>query len=179
MNEKHLELRPDEHVITTVRRHWYRLAIEAGALVFIFIIVLVVTGLAETLLLAVRTPDLSLSKPLALGAFMIGLFGLLLWMRFFALWSDHWLDVWLVTDQRIIDIEQKGFFSREVSSFPLERIQDVTYEVHGLIATWLHFGDVRVQTASISNDFIMRQVPFPDLVKGSVMSVLENKKPHQ
>jgi uncharacterized membrane protein YdbT with pleckstrin-like domain len=89
-------------------------------------------------------------------------------MHFFAMWSDHWLDMWIITNKRVIDIEQHGFFRREVSSFPLDRIQDVTYGMNGIIATWLKFGDVRIQTASISDTFIMREVPFPEEVKDAI-----------
>jgi len=75
-----------------------------------------------------------------------------------------------------VDIEQHGFFKREVSSFPLSKVQDVTYTVSGIIPTWLHFGDVRIQTASISEDFIMKQIPFPDLVRDRLEDLLQESK---
>ena len=108
------------------------------------------------------------------GVFVISCVTLLLWMKFFAVWSDHWLDAWVITNKRIIDIEQKGFFRREVSSFPLNRIQDTTYNISGILAMWLHFGDVRIQTASITDDLVMRQVPFPEDVKEHVARVLDH-----
>ena len=107
--------------------------------------------------------------------YVLSFVALLLWVRFFTSWSDHWLDAWVITNRRIIDIEQIGFFRRQVSSFPIDRIQDVTYDVAGVLAMWLHFGNIRIQTASISEDLVMKQVPFPEDVKEHLMSVLNNK----
>jgi uncharacterized membrane protein YdbT with pleckstrin-like domain len=107
-----------------------------------------------------------------LGVYLTAFVGLLLWMHFFSVWTDHWLDAWVVTNKRVIDIEQRGFFSRQVSSFPIERIQDVTFESTGVLATWLGYGDVRIQTASLSSDFIMRGVGDPAKVKEILMAAL-------
>jgi hypothetical protein len=51
---------------------------------------------------------------------------LILWVVFFIEWTDYYLDLWVITDRRIIDVEQKGFFHREVTSFAFNQIQDVT-----------------------------------------------------
>ncbi len=165
-------LHPDETILRTVRRHWFRVAVEAAGLGLVFLLTVLVVLAGEVF--ALTLPDTLVSRGVAgvLGVFVVATVGLFLWMKFFAVWSDHWLDVWIVTNRRIIDVEQKGFFIRQVSSFPLDRIQDVTYEVSGLIATWLNFGNVRIQTASISDDFIMRQVPHPNAVKDALMVAL-------
>lgn len=164
-----------EEIITTVRRHWFNLAVEGFADIFIFFVILVaVIGVDSFALFGDFAVDSG--KIVPLGFFFLGFIGLLLWMHFFASWSDQWLDAWIITNSRIIDIEQKGFFNREVSSFPLDKIQDITYTVAGIVPTWLHFGDIRIQTASISEDFIMRQVPFPEDIKEHLVQVLNKVK---
>ena len=70
-----------------------------------------------------------------------------LWLYGFLLWIDYWLDVWIVTDERVINIEQKGLFSRSVSELHFYNVQDVTTSVRGVIPTLLNYGDVEVQTA--------------------------------
>jgi len=164
-----------EEILVTVRRHWFSLAVEGFFNVVVFSFAIGFVSMVDVLLAYTQT-QVHVETVLPLGFFFVSLVGLVLWMRFFASWSDHWLDVWFITNKRIIDIEQKGFFTREVSSFPLEKIQDVTYTTAGIIATWLHFGDVRIQTASISEDFVMRQVPFPDIVKERLVSVMDKEK---
>jgi uncharacterized membrane protein YdbT with pleckstrin-like domain len=174
MNKKKLGLGDDEKIVVTLRRHWFHLAVEGIVYIFIFSLLATFVGVGEVYL-STQTGG-SMSKPLALGIFVLSFFGLIMWMRFFAAWSDHWLDAWIITDKRVIDIEQKGFFNRQVSSFPLDRIQDVTYDISGIIPMWLHFGNVRIQTASVSKDLIMRQVPFPDLAKERIMNVLPERR---
>lgn len=78
----------------------------------------------------------------------------LLFMYFFVLtilafitWVDYWLDMWIITNERIIDIEQKGLFRHEISEFGLDKIQDVTVESPGLLATFLRYGKISVHTA--------------------------------
>jgi uncharacterized membrane protein YdbT with pleckstrin-like domain len=167
-----LALAPDEHIQHIVRRHWYSLVVTGVADGIVFLLCAVVLGAFDSAPALQATFGIDNVRAILVSTYLISLVGLLLWMHFFAVWTDHWLDAWVVTNKRIIDIEQKGFFNRQVSSFPLERIQDVTYETRGLIAMWLHFGTVRIQTASISNDFILHQVPNPDLVKERVMDAI-------
>lgn len=162
-----IQLAEDEEVVTLIRRHWFHIAVRAAADLCIFFV------LAGVLVVVLSVLGQSTSVVLMpLGIYVLALVGLFLWMHFFAVWSDHWLDAWVITNKRVIDIEQKGFFSRQVSSFPLDRIQDVTYDISGIIAMWLKFGNVRIQTASISEDLIMKQVPFPEDVKEEIVAVL-------
>ena len=174
MINKVISLREGEKVVSIIRRHWYSLAIEGIVNIFIFTSVAVAVVLTNAVVFAEDTSG-EYTKFLTIGFFALGFLGLLLWMHFFISWSDHWLDAWIITTERVIDIEQHGFFTREVSSFPLEKIQDVTYTISGIIPTWLHFGNVRIQTASISEDLIMKQVPFPDLMKEQLVGVLQEK----
>jgi hypothetical protein len=51
-----------------------------------------------------------------------------------------------LTDQRFIQITQKGFFTRSVVDIALNQIQMINYEIVGLQETLLGFGTIRVQT---------------------------------
>lgn len=174
MNKGKVHLKEGERIITTIRRHWFSLAVEGFADVVIFCVLAIAIVGFDAFVIFQET-GVSVSKIVPLGIFALSFVGVILWMHFFASWSDHWLDAWIITNERVIDIEQHGFFRREVSSYPLERIQDVTYTVSGIIPTWLHFGDVRVQTASISDDLIMKQVPFPEDVKEQLIEMLKRR----
>lgn len=169
-----IQLQEGEEILTIVRRHWFHLAIEGIVDVVVFVGVFIVLSILDAIFLSGGGFDTQ--KSFAIVLYILSFVALLLWVRFFTSWSDHWLDAWVITNRRIIDIEQIGFFRRQVSSFPIERIQDVTYDVAGVIAMWLHFGNIRIQTASISEDLVMKQVPFPEDVKEHLMSVLNTKK---
>lgn len=61
-------------------------------------------------------------------------------------WISWYFSVYIVTDQRFIQILQKGLFTRSVVDIALPQIQMINYEVRGLQETLLGFGTIRVQT---------------------------------
>lgn len=176
MNIHAITLGEGERIIAVVRRHWFHLAVEGVVDAFIFLTLVLFVGIAESYFLRTEVASVLPHQSLSLSLYVLAFVALLLWMHFFASWSDHWLDAWIITNKRIIDIEQHGFFRRQVSSFPLDRIQDVTFSINGVIAMWLHFGNVRIQTASISDDLNMKQVSFPEDVKEAVVRALEQNR---
>ena len=104
---------------------------------------------------------------------------LFVWLFFFFSFIDYYLDVWIITSDRILDIQQHGFFSRVIAEQKLFRIQDVTSEVHGIIPTLLHYGDVHVQTAGTRQRFHFREVPFPDQVRDMIIKLVQKKRAKQ
>jgi hypothetical protein len=92
-----------------------------------------------------------------------------LWMSFFIQWTNYYLDVWYVTEKRIIDVEQKRLFHRSVSSLRFDKIQDISIEVRGLIDTFFDIGNIRVQTAAENSaDFVMLHAGSPDRVRNLI-----------
>lgn len=98
---------------------------------------------------------------------------LFVWLFFFFVFIDYYLDVWIITSERIIDVEQRGFFSRVISEQRLDKIQDVTSEVHGVAPTLLGYGDVFVQTAGARERFFFRQVPNPEQIRNTIIRLAE------
>lgn len=72
----------------------------------------------------------------------------------------------VVTDERIVDIDFHNMIYKEVSDANIDRIQDVTYRVGGVIRTLFNYGDVLIQTAGETPNFEFSAVPKPsDVVK--------------
>lgn len=103
--------------------------------------------------------------------FFSGIYILFIWLRLFLLIADYCLDVWIITDKRVVDIIQSGLFKREVSECRLDRIQDVTTRVEGLSPTIFDFGDVHIQTAGAIKEFVFRQVPDPYGIKNLLLDL--------
>ena len=99
---------------------------------------------------------------------------LIVWMLSFMTWTDYYLDVWVLTNKRIIDIEQKGFFRRDVSNFRYEQIQDMTVKVHGLLATFLDYGSLEVQTAGSSAKLDIQGVAKPNELRDVIFNRMES-----
>lgn len=73
-------------------------------------------------------------------------------------------NVYIVTDERVIDIDFYNLIYKEVSDASIDRIQDVTYNMGGVIRTMFNYGDVLIQTASEVPNFEFQAVPKPDKV---------------
>lgn len=94
-----------------------------------------------------------------------------LWIIAFIEWLDYYLDIWIVTDQRILDIEQNNLFHRIASEIDLKRVQDISSTVNGLLQTFFQYGDVKVQTASEENNINLKQIPHPVTVRREIMEL--------
>ena len=101
---------------------------------------------------------------------------MLLWTLFFLTWIDYYFDVWIITTKRIINIEQRGLFSREISELNFDKIQDVSTEVLGILPTFLNYGDVQIQTAAEQEKFLFRKIPNPYEVKDLLMNLQKGQR---
>lgn len=170
-----IELESDEAVIITVRKHWFVITLELLAIiimglmpVFIFIGLLIMTPSEAVLnFFETQTP--------------IIIFGLAVWLLLSAMatataWTHYYLDLWVITDRRIIVIDQLGFFNRKVSSFRLERLQDIKVSIKGLIPTLLNYGTVRAQTASAAeSNFESHFLPAPRELQSLIQTAMDSR----
>src|SRR3990167_7284967 len=83
----------------------------------------------------------------------------------FVHWLEFYLDVWVVTNERVINVDQRRLFSRRVSEVRLAQVQDITSEVEGFLHTFFKFGDINLQTAAESGKFTFKNIPNPDNVR--------------
>jgi len=78
-------------------------------------------------------------------------------------------DIYILTSQRIINIDQSSFFTRRVSEAELENIQNVTYEIKGPIRSFLNFGDIIVSTAGNTPGLTLKNVENPHFVQEKIV----------
>ncbi|MBU0670785.1 MAG: PH domain-containing protein [Patescibacteria group bacterium] len=153
--------REDEKVIMLLRRHWVILGRFIGLLLLLNLIPIVVAGFIFYFL----GWNINMESPLFIVAvLMISFYYLIVWLNYFHEFVDFHLDIWIVTDQRIINIEQIGLFNRVISELNILKVQDVTSEVKGKTQTVLNYGNVFIQTAGQQQRFIFEQVKNPEEV---------------
>lgn len=73
-------------------------------------------------------------------------------------------NVYIITDERIVDIDFYNLIYKEVSDANLDKIEDVSYKMGGVIRTLFNYGDVLIQTAAEVTNFDFMAVPYPDKV---------------
>ncbi len=161
----------DEQTVLFLRRHWIALANIAGYAIFFTL-----TPLLFVLLISAI--DIQPG-----GAFWGPILTILLAVYFIftaviliTQFTDYYLDTWVVTTERIINIEQKGLFARVISTLHLNQVQDVTAETKGFLNTFLTYGNVYIQTAGTRERFNFKTIDDPETVKHIIMKLVEDDK---
>lgn len=156
-----LKLHENEKIIRKVHRHW--IVIAGKAVAFVFLLIIPSAGLVFLLELNIES---SFITPFAFYLFSVYIF--VLSLLAFTSWVDYWLDMWIITNERIIDIEQKGLFRHGISEFGLDKVQDVTVEVPGFLATFLKYGKIIIHTAG-DQSFEAMDLPHVHEVKDLIL----------
>ena len=162
-----------EKIIQVLRRDIFILFKK----VLLFVLLIILPAIIFYAVIVSANPDLltgEISWPLIM--LLSSFYYLFIWLFFFFSFIDYYLDVWIITDERIIDIQQRGFFSRVISEQRLYRIQDVTSEAHGFFTTILKYGNVYIQTAGAKQRFLFQEVPEPEKVRNTIIKLAEKSK---
>lgn len=176
MNTELIKLEEDETILKVVRKHWFILfsqmfgVVIAGILPFILIALSSAFSITTTLLTELRVDGTVIS-------FFSGVWLLIINIALVGIWTDYYLDMWIITNKRIISIDQQGFFRRSVSSFRFERLQDITVDIKGFIETMLDFGRITADTAG-HDPFTIRGIPNPRGVKALILEHADHVHPN-
>lgn len=170
-----IKLEEDEKVLKVVRKHWFILAVEligaaCMALLPLFLWLGIIIGKGQAWI----------SWTVSDYGFILFFASLLWWiiciMLATMIWTHYYLDLWIITDRRLIVIQQLGFFNRKTSNFRLERLQDIKVRVSGIIATLLNFGTIRAQTASAADSsFKMTGLPDPRGLQATIQGAMDDR----
>lgn len=89
----------------------------------------------------------------------------------------HWyFNVYILTSERVVDIDWVNLLYKRLSSTHLANIQDVTYRQSGFIGSLFDFGNVYIQTAGTDPNFEFDAVPKPNFVVTEINKVLKKGK---
>lgn len=162
---KLISLTPGEEVLMEVRRHMIVFYARILILVGLFFFPLFISPFIVMLIDRVAPAEIGA----VVFGFLFTLWLIVIWMTFFYQWTDYYLDVWIITNKRIFDIDQKGFFNRNISTCRIEQLQDVSITVDGIAATFFKYGTIHIHTAGESHDFTITNAANPLDVKNIIM----------
>ncbi len=103
----------------------------------------------------------------------------------FILW---FYNVYIVTDERIIDIDFFGLMYKNINVTQIRKIEDVNYSQKGILSSFFNFGDVVIQTASEqrsdevfaqngeASPFTFDQITNPDKVVRIISELMEQEE---
>jgi len=172
-----IQLEEDEKIIKIAHKHWFILlargiSIAISALAPLLGLIVVVT-LAQKYESAIT---IDFATYTAHFIYFYAFWLLLNWMALAHMWTMHYLDIWVVTNRRIIVIDQVSLFRRHIGSFRLERLQDVNIEINGIIATFMGYGIIEAETASNNHEseFRTRHMPHPRDLKATILKAADD-----
>ena len=164
-----ITLRENETIEYIARRHWIGIVVQATTTAILFLAPLLIIPIEPFI-----ERFLPKSTPGAVLFFSL-LYWMILLLFFYIELLNYWLDMWIITNQRIIDVEHQALFHRQVSEFSTARVQDITVEVEGVFASLLGYGDVSIQTAG-EQSFSIKRVANPELVKNAIMHLARTRE---
>jgi uncharacterized membrane protein YdbT with pleckstrin-like domain len=96
-----------------------------------------------------------------LELFLLPVGGLILGLiLFFYHWMMWYFTVYIVTNQRLRQVTQRGFFGKDVVELRLSKIQNISYNIPGFSGEIFGFGTIVIQT--FVGDLVIRNVEHPD-----------------
>jgi len=161
----------DEPVFVFIRQ--YPVAFIPTAAVFL--IVFAFSLLAQFALVSNVIPELSVDS-VNFGILFFGLFQLFVLVVFLVTVLDFYYDIVIVTDRRLVDINQNMLFFRQISELLMEDVEDVNSIIQGFLPTVFNYGHVQIQTAGTKENFIIDNILHPREVAAIVINLSEQAK---
>ena len=164
--------RPNEHVVLFLRRQWFALLTIVGAF-------FILTGIPLLGLWYFWETVQIWMDHATIGPFLTilgSIYFLSIWLFAFLEFTDYYLDTWIITNERIISIEQNGLFNRTASELDLSSVQDTTAEIRGILQTIFTYGNVFVQTAGEKSRFHFKNIDNPEEVKQVINRLVQEKR---
>lgn len=150
--------REGEEVQFVFRRHF--LTAKSGV---IFLILMIMIGVGLTLL----WPNNMMIFETFLALIFVGVLGFL---YSYMLW---YFSIYIVTNQRIRQISQRGLFKKSVVDLGLDKIQSISYGVSGIRAGLMGYGTIVIQTAV--GDLVISMVKNSEKIYNDLQNLINEK----
>lgn len=89
---------------------------------------------------------------------------------------NWYFNVYIVTNERVIDVDFINLLYREISATRLNLVQDVTVKSAGVIRSVFHYGDIFIQTAGTEINFDFLAVPRPEFVAHRIEELMRGSR---
>lgn len=138
----------------------YFLTAKSGV---IFLILMIMIGVGLTLL----WPNNMMIFETFLVLILVGVLGFL---YSYMLW---YFSIYIVTNQRIRQISQRGLFKKSVVDLGLDKIQSISYGVSGIRAGLMGYGTIVIQTAV--GDLVISMVKNSEKIYNDLQNLINEK----
>ncbi len=161
-------LETGEVIITTSRKHWINLApviLSTAILVLLFFF--------GTIYYDTHMDNIHKYVPAA----YIAIFSFFFWILVVGILL---LSIWIyrqnrlvLTNHHLMEYTRRGLFDHTVAQFSLIKLQDVSARQRGFLANVLGYGNIELETAGESENFLFQQLPQAQALANQIMQAHE------
>lgn len=159
-----------EEIVLFLRAHVITLVPAGILIIFLIVLPFLVTILLN--LLGTRVSFLNASQ-----IFIIDVFWYLLVFAYafyrFVIW---FFNVYILTNERIVDFDFRGLLNKEISYTTLIHVEDIEPKTVGFFGTFFNYGNVYIQTAAERPEFEFEKVPRPDAVAQAILEQVRKEE---
>ena len=157
-------LRPDEKVTMIVKRHW---------VVYVILWLVFISWVFFSILLYTIFPSDTINHLINIIFWIF--FSIVLYIK----WLDHELDMYAITNNRIIWIDQVAFLNRTVTECNLWQVQEVNSRTKWILANMLNYWSLTVLTAWNATNMVMDFSPDSMQVARKILNIVDNYRDKQ
>lgn len=158
-----------EKVELMIRHHWITF-IPYVALFFVLALVPIILKLLADALFPGLLDDNAVWTLVVLAA---SVYYLSIALFLYSYFVTYYLDLLIITNDRLIEITQGNLFNRTISEMDLFRVQDATSEVEGFFPSIFNYGDLIIQDASAVTKFHLKKIPNPNHLRQQILELAE------
>lgn len=166
------DIADNERVCLVLRQHWFVLASRISFWVIFAALLLLADGMLKTGL-----PELAAGRYAAIATIIKSSLLILTLLGIFLSWTMYYLNVQIITNKRIIDIDQVSLLHHETNELHMQKVEDVTTNIKGPLANFLDYGNVTIQTAGEKENFVFENVLHPHDVAKIILDLYEKVAP--
>ncbi len=85
------------------------------------------------------------------------------------------INIYIVTNERIVDIDFYYLLYKHFAEAELNKIQDISYTSQGIFAAIFNYGDVTIETAGEAPHLVFEMVPYPEHVVETIRTLMEGQ----
>lgn len=159
---------PNEKIYELTRQHWIIFAKQIAVWLIFVAILLGYDGWAVREFDFLRTPPAE-----RIATAIKSLYLMYLVAGLFTVWILYYLNYQIITNNRIVDVDQKSLLFHAATEIHLAQIEDVTAEVKGFVGNLFNYGTVYVQTAGAKTMFEFDNVPDPKRIAKLILDLYE------
>lgn len=167
-----IKIKPYEKIVYVIRRHWLTYIPTILSFTFMAAIPFITYFMINDEIMFLLADEYSR----AITVMLLSVYELSIALFFYSSFLMYYLDMMIITNDRLVQIQQKTLFSRSVSELDLYRVQDISSDISGVIPTMIGYGLLKIQTAGERQNFTFESVPRVNEVRRHIIELAEQDR---